>query len=179
MTGSRTAVGYQVSVRFDGGGATEPGGSREGGVAPLPRTKVDLRRDLPGVLKIGALRYGIVLVDDEEMLGQHDYGQGVIILSQRCSPEIAPWVLFHEILHAVFDFCGLEQDEGMVQALAHTLLTVLRENPRITAFLLGEAGRRQDGASAGTSSGQSLLQGGKKHGPAPGRGSDVDADSSQ
>lgn len=71
-----------------------------------------------------------------------------IVVSPTLSPEYAPIVLLHEVLHMVLGVSGTDSfDDGVEEAFvlgaAATLLGVLRDNPTLVAYLLagGHAGR--------------------------------------
>lgn len=113
---------------------------------------------IPGSVRIGGVRYRVVveeeLVSEEgvELLGQHDYGRLLLRLSLAADPELRPFVLLHEILHACVTVSGGDshQEEALVAGLSHVLLQVLRENPDLVRYLLG-SGRRADGAAVSSS----------------------------
>jgi hypothetical protein len=113
---------------------------------------------IPKVVRVGGVRYRVVveeeMVSEEgvEILGQHDYGRLRLRLSLAADPEVRPFVLFHEVLHACVAVSGGDshQEEALVSGLAHVLLQVLRENPDLVRYLLGGgrvgSGRRAEDA---------------------------------
>jgi hypothetical protein len=121
------------------------------------------KHEVPKVVRVGGLRYRVVveeeMVSEEgvEILGQHDYGRLQLRLSLAADPEVRPFVLFHEVLHACIAVSGGDshQEEALVSGLAHVLLQVLRENPDLVRYLLGGwmvssggSGRRAEDARA-------------------------------
>jgi hypothetical protein len=119
-------------------------------------------------VRIGGVRYRVVveeeLVSDDgvELLGQHDYGRLQLRLSLAADPELRPFVLFHEVLHACVTVSGGDshQEEALVAGLSHVLLQVLRENPDLVRYLLGkppiadaigDSGRRAEDAAVSSS----------------------------
>jgi len=104
------------------------------------------RERIPERVRVGGVWYRVVLeeemVSEEgiELLGQHDYGRLQLRLSLATEPELRPFVLFHEVLHACITVCGGDsrQEEALVTGLAHVLLQALRENPELLRYLLGK-----------------------------------------
>ncbi len=111
-------------------------------------------RRIPGVVRIGGVRYRVVVEeeieseDGIEVLGQHDYGRLQLRLSLAADPEVLPFVLLHEVLHACITVCGGDshQEEALVSGLAHVLLQVLRENPDLVRYLLGRPAEAEVGS---------------------------------
>ncbi len=111
---------------------------------------------LPKRVRIGGVWYRVVLeeelVGDDgiELLGQHDYGRLVLRLSRATAPELLPFVLLHEVLHACVTVCGADshQEEQIVAGLSHTLLQVLRENPGLVRYLLSSTKEERSGTSS-------------------------------
>ena len=112
---------------------------------------------IPQRVLIGGLRYRVVLeqemFSDEgvEILGQHDYGRLQLKLSLAADPEVRPFVLLHEVLHACVTVSGGDshQEEALVTGLSHVLLQVLRENPDLVRYLLGKSGQRGSAGRSG------------------------------
>jgi len=102
---------------------------------------------IPRVVRVGGVHYRVVVEeeieneDGVEILGQHDYGRLQLRLSLAADPEVRPFVLFHEVLHACITVCGGDshREEALVTGLAHSLLQVLRENPDLVRYLLGSS----------------------------------------
>jgi hypothetical protein len=122
-------------------------------------------KGIPRSVLIGGLRYRVVLeqemVSEEgvEILGQHDYGRLQLKLSLAADPEVRPFVLLHEVLHACVTVAGGDshQEEALVAGLSHVLLQVLRDNPDLVGYLLGKPVKRgrsgrsgEDAAVSGT-----------------------------
>lgn len=89
-------------------------------------------------MRIGCINYTIViadsLVDEEgnEIFGQCAYDTSEIQILSRLSAQTKLATLWHEIVHAILIDCGYaDHDEQMVSALAHGILSVLKNNPKI------------------------------------------------
>lgn len=65
---------------------------------------------------------------DNNVDGMILYGKQVIRIKKNMSIDYAKEVLLHEIIHGVFQFCGLENDENTVNRLSQALYQVLKDN---------------------------------------------------
>jgi hypothetical protein len=97
----------------------------------------------PARLQVGPFRYEVVVDDARippDLFGQCDKGQHVIALHPHQSPDRLRATLVHEVLHALCDLTGVDDDKGeesIATALAPALLGVLRANPRLVEWLVG------------------------------------------
>ena len=89
-------------------------------------------------VRIGCIDYAITvedsLVDDDgnEIFGQCAYDACEIQILSRLAAQTKLATLWHEIVHAILIDCGYaDHDEQMVSALAHGILSVLKNNPKI------------------------------------------------
>ena len=90
-------------------------------------------------LRIGAIEYAVVRVkglsvDDEPADGCLAYLECAIQLEATTAPQLSRVTLWHEILHAILAHSGrqLDHDEDEIEALAHGIVQVLRDNPELT-----------------------------------------------
>jgi hypothetical protein len=107
-------------------------------VAPLP---------LPKSVRIGALDYKVKTwspkaADNTGALGLCDRETCKILLKGTLGPQKMAEVLLHEVVHGCFDGAGLRVDlgpheENIVNGLGYQLLQVIRDNPKLIAFLQG------------------------------------------
>ena len=80
---------------------------------------------IPPVLKIGALDYEVILIDElPERCGDTDFSTQIIRLEGKSTPESQELSLLHEIIHAF----NSEISETEVDWLAHAFHQVLTEN---------------------------------------------------
>lgn len=115
---------------------------------------------VPKKVKIGAQIWEIIerRRDDDGMINEDSFGytlnkSNVIVLDKDCPPSRKRQTLFHELFHAVRFSNGssgikpnLEdsQPDEVISIWEHyfiamyedTMLTVLRENPKLTTYLL-------------------------------------------
>lgn len=90
-------------------------------------------------IKIGCIDYAVDIValleDDErnEIFGQVAYDESKIRILDRLAPQAKIATLWHEVIHAIPIEAGFTGDhnEQMVSAIAHGILGVLKNNPRI------------------------------------------------
>lgn len=81
---------------------------------------------------------------DHEQYGCTDVGRTTITLAPGMSGSMQRDTLLHEVLHAALDQTGWahrlgsKREELLVRALAPVLLGVLRDNPRLVAWLTGD-----------------------------------------
>jgi Zn-dependent peptidase ImmA (M78 family) len=115
---------------------------------------------LPSKIKIGAQDWAIVerSRDDDGMINDDSYGytlqkSNFIVIDKNCPPSRKRQTLFHELFHAVRFSNGASgikpdmeniQSDDVIYTWEHyfiamyedTMLSVLRDNPSVTAYLL-------------------------------------------
>lgn len=74
-------------------------------------------------------------------LGEHEYGrtrvaQQRIFIGLTLAPAQERDTVLHEVIHAAVELTGHELREGAVAGLATALLSVLRCNPQLVAWLV-------------------------------------------
>ena len=95
----------------------------------------------PASVVVGPYRYRIVVDDARippDLYGQCDKGKHVVALHPDQSAVRLRSTLMHELLHALCDLTGVDDDkaeERIVTVLAPALLALLRENPRLLEWL--------------------------------------------
>jgi hypothetical protein len=87
-------------------------------------------------VKIGGQVYVVSrpAVCDEENRntdGQIQYGKGVIKLQDTLKGEYLEYVFIHEIMHGIFEFLCLENDEKTLDKISRALHMVIKDNPDI------------------------------------------------
>lgn len=92
---------------------------------------------LPSQVQIGAIAYDVVAVDDlhgasGKICGDIDAQRCRIRVDAGLHPQIQRVTLWHEVLHGILYAAGIaEHDEQQIDALAHGLVLLLRDNPRL------------------------------------------------
>jgi hypothetical protein len=82
-------------------------------------------------VKVGPLVYTVQHAPISEM-GICDYEKQTITIREGITPEVARCVLWHEIVHAMLYQLGYtDHDEKLVDGLAHSIVSVLIDNPRL------------------------------------------------
>jgi hypothetical protein len=95
-------------------------------------------------IKIGAITFDVVEVDgltdgQATIWGQVISSKCVIRIEAALLEQVKRTTILHEVLHVVADHIGRPEvaaDEGLVNALAHGMLQVLRDNPGLAKRLL-------------------------------------------
>lgn len=88
-------------------------------------------------IKIGSTYYSIELVDRLEskdtvaLDGNLRFDESEIKLRASLSPQRLVQTLFHEIIHGIFDQVARDADDQTIDALAHGIMQVLRDNPAL------------------------------------------------
>lgn len=88
-------------------------------------------------IKIGSVDYEIVIDDGlrrEELIGQCDYNAQVIRLCPSILGDRREAVLWHEVLHAIFEQIGEEQNEVLIDRLSYAIHGVLKNNASFSLF---------------------------------------------
>ena len=95
----------------------------------------------PASITVGPYRYGVTVDDARippDLYGLCDKGKHVVALHPDQSAVRLRSTLMHELLHALCDLTGVDDDkaeERIVTVLAPALLALLRENPRLLEWL--------------------------------------------
>lgn len=109
---------------------------------------------LPSSVRIGPVRYRITedindfhksthRLEAGEANGVCDNEQLLIVINPEVDPQYKRTILMHEIIHACFSVAGQprldDQDaneERFIQSIDAWLVLVLRDNPRVLAYIL-------------------------------------------
>jgi len=90
---------------------------------------------IPDKVKIGGIVYDVKFVDagqvskdDWNMKGCIIYSKQEIRILKGMAQEYTNEVFLHELLHGIFDHCGFEQDDNVVDRLAMCMYQVLKDN---------------------------------------------------
>jgi hypothetical protein len=92
--------------------------------------------NIPNFLKIGGRMYEVQTVekcstDDKAVDAYIRYGESKIELRSDLKGDYREFAFLHEMVHAINDFCGFEQDEEKVSLMARALHMVINDNPDI------------------------------------------------
>lgn len=99
---------------------------------------------MPGTIKVVGLTYKVLLEEglkgsrNEALWGQHLSNPQEIRIASVVTEERRVNILLHEILHALYERCCLEdgaKEETVVEALANGISAVLADNPKLRAYL--------------------------------------------
>lgn len=87
-------------------------------------------------VKIGGQIYEVSrpTVCDEENRntdGQIKYGQGTITVQESLKGDYADYVFIHEIMHGIFEYLCMKNNENTVDKLSRALHMVIKDNPDI------------------------------------------------
>lgn len=90
-------------------------------------------------VQIGPLRYKVVEVEElasersGALYGDINYGKCRIRIAADSCPQIKQATLWHEILHGILAGAAHTDDhnEAHIDAIAHGLIQVLRDNPKL------------------------------------------------
>lgn len=110
---------------------------------------------IPSTIKVGPFRYKVVATkeaiaqeryscEDSTRLGSTHFHTGQILVDPDLFPDQFAETLTHESLHAMMRTAAMETDdekfspEEIASRLAPILLSVLRDNPELVAFLRKE-----------------------------------------
>ncbi len=92
-------------------------------------------------IKIGPMIYKIIeiadlCIDGDTMIGSVCHTSGELLLEMRLCPQAKKVTLWHEIIHAILVTSGNvgEHDDRLVDALAYGIVSVLDDNPQLSAY---------------------------------------------
>lgn len=107
----------------------------------------------PKKVAVGPRTYGIVVdataialrsAESQETLdGICDHNTQTITVRASLAPDAEACTIIHEVLHAIFETYGLtrllgDSEEDLTRALEAPLLALLRDNPRLISYLVGD-----------------------------------------
>lgn len=69
--------------------------------------------------------------DNRNTDGQIRYGKNEIVIQDTLAGDYADYVFVHEIVHGIFEFLCLEQDEKTVDKISRALHMVIKDNPEV------------------------------------------------
>jgi hypothetical protein len=103
---------------------------------------VDTALTIPPTLLIGGMTY---LVEecprqspeadgDNLVLGEVSHASLTIFINENQALANKVATLWHEVIHALLEQAGQEQNEGIVNALGYGLARVVRDNPALIEF---------------------------------------------
>ena len=88
-------------------------------------------------LRLGALTYTVDEGKLKQQCGHCDYEHARIRIHRTLDPQLKRVTLWHEIIHALLFNAGVyepEHNEQQIDALAHGIVQVLRDNPQLNAL---------------------------------------------
>lgn len=87
-------------------------------------------------IRIGGVDYEVVddpVLTDVQLCGQIRYLRCQIAVAPGIHPQAKVQILLHEIVHGILHNAGIdEQPENMVDAIAHGMMQVIRDNPDLS-----------------------------------------------
>lgn len=94
---------------------------------------------IPKKVKVGAITYKVKQVDKVNRLDEVGYIttglweplESVIYIDKNLEEQQKLHGFIHELIHAIFDHCGIEQDENKVDLIATALHMIIVDNPEI------------------------------------------------
>lgn len=94
---------------------------------------------IPKRVKIGGLTYEVKKVaridrSKDDLGGLQYESTQTIHLKKGLAKEVTEKIFIHELLHAMFCHCDIDQDEHKVELLANTLYMVAKDNPGVFDF---------------------------------------------
>lgn len=100
---------------------------------------------IPDVVRVGSIDWDVTVNPDAKLYGKTRHKATQIVLCPQ-SPASMRDSLLHEVMHAVFWGAGGEKlldldkdaEERLVRLLSPWLLSLIRDNPELIAFLTAE-----------------------------------------
>lgn len=98
---------------------------------------------LPDKIVICGYPYSAEMVDrieveGGELCGEIDYFKLTLVIGEGQPPMHERATLMHEIIHGIANHTGqieLRRNEAYIDAIAYSLVTLLRDNPDLVAYL--------------------------------------------
>lgn len=94
---------------------------------------------IPKRVKIGGITYKVKEVDQINRLNNYDsktvglwkIENATIYIDKHLEQQIKEKFFLHELFHAIFEHCNIEQDENKVDLLSTALYMVVKDNPEL------------------------------------------------
>lgn len=90
---------------------------------------------IPKKIKVGGIHYKVKLVNQistgTDYCGLCNESNTTIEILKNYKRHVQEEILLHELLHAIFSHCDLEQDEHLIEVLAQALHMVIKDNPEM------------------------------------------------
>lgn len=99
---------------------------------------------LPKTVRVMGIPYTVVkqdriTVNDQNADGAVTYNSALIEVVNGMPIEVERVVVMHEVIHAMFKGQGqndYRHDEDLIEAVAHGVIQVIRDNPQLLSYLL-------------------------------------------
>lgn len=88
-------------------------------------------------IKIGSVDYEVVMdehLSRGNLIGECDYNNQKISISPSINGDRRESVFWHEIIHAIFEQIGEEQNEALIDRLSYQIHGVLKANASFSLF---------------------------------------------
>jgi hypothetical protein len=83
-------------------------------------------------IQIGPISYQVVETDIPSICGDINTVECQIRLNKALRPDIRQVTLWHEVVHGILFAAGqTDHDEVLTDAIAHGIVQVLRDNPKL------------------------------------------------
>jgi hypothetical protein len=95
---------------------------------------------MPDTVRIGPIDYAIAVTDNlhsaegTKLCGQASYSTQTLRVDSKLPQPFRRIILWHEIVHVIFEQTGQAQDEGVIDAISYALPQILRDNPWLAEF---------------------------------------------
>jgi len=91
---------------------------------------------IPNKVKIGGVTYDVIITknvdkSDKNIDGLIIYDKQEIIIEEGLPKEYGEQIFLHEILHRIFEFLDLDNNEEIIRPLSTALYMVIKDNPEI------------------------------------------------
>ena len=92
---------------------------------------------IPKKVKVGGITYKVNEVEsvegpsEDKCWGRITYSKSEIRLLNKLEKKQKELTLIHELVHALFTHCNIEQDENKVELISTALYMIIKDNPKI------------------------------------------------
>ena len=92
-------------------------------------------------VKIGPLVYKVKEIydlrtpDGDDLYGAVKFAESEILIEEKMGPQRQRVTALHEIIHAMFDQCGIPEIEEHITAFSFSMYGLLKDNPELVAWI--------------------------------------------
>ena len=97
-------------------------------------------------IKIGPIEYWVEFKKNlqtpsgDDLYGCVKFAESAIHIEAHMGHQRQRVTVLHEVIHAMFDQCGIPEMEEHIASMSFSMLALLKDNPKFVAWVVEDAG---------------------------------------